>query len=106
MKLSVVELIPLVESRLPVASGPAHTPSAACPWRHGAVALAAETPDTLFGAASSLSGILDLTLHAGMGDAWRLDSVLGSYQQFRNHGGDTCSDLGHCVQPPVLRSSS
>jgi len=96
----VVELIPLVESRFPVASGPAaHAISGLSMGGHGAVALALKHPD-LFGAASSLSGILDLTLHAGMGDAWRLDSVLGSYQQFPEQWRRySCSDL-------VLRSAA
>lgn len=41
-----------------------------------------------------MSGILDLTLHVGMGDAWQLDSVLGSYQQFPEQWRqNSCCDL-------------
>ncbi|NLP10327.1 prolyl oligopeptidase family serine peptidase [bacterium] len=90
----VAELIPLIESRFPVASGPAaRAISGLSMGGHGAVALALQHPD-LFGAASSLSGILDLTLHGGMGDAWQLNSILGAYQQFPEHWRlNSCCDL-------------
>jgi len=90
----VAELLPLIESRFPVAAGPAACAiSGLSMGGHGAVALSLKHPD-LFGAASSLSGILDLTLHAGMGDVWQLDSILGSYQQFPEHWRqNSCCDL-------------
>lgn len=69
------DLLQDVESRFPVAKDKAGRAIAGLSMGgHGALSLAAKHPD-LFGSASSMSGIVDITAHPGK---WKLDDILGT----------------------------
>lgn len=90
----VEELIPFVEKFFPACSDSGSR--AICGLSmggHGAVSLALKYPH-LFGSASSLSGILDLTEHASMWSAWGLVQILGDPIQYpENWQAHNCYDL-------------
>jgi S-formylglutathione hydrolase FrmB len=78
----VADLIPYVESRFPARPGrESRAISGLSMGGHGAVSLALKHPE-LIGCASSLSGILDLTIHPTMWSSWQLDRILGSFEQY------------------------
>ena len=72
----VKELIPFVESNLPAEAG-VRGATGLSMGGHGALVLALRNPG-LFAAASSMSGILDITAHPGQ---WQLDRVFGPQAQ-------------------------
>ena len=75
----VKELAPFIENRYTTAS---HVYRGICGLSmggHGAVMLALRHPE-VFHAASSLSGVLDISAHGDIGAIWGLDSVLGRYK--------------------------
>jgi len=90
----ISELLPLVERQVGAAAERSQRGICGLSMGgHGAISLSLKHPQ-LFGAASSLSGILDLTRHMGMASAWQLDRLLGSFQQYpENWRRHNCYDL-------------
>jgi S-formylglutathione hydrolase FrmB len=90
----VQELMPYVEAHYQVRSLPsARAISGLSMGGHGAISLALKHPQ-LFGAVSSMSGILDLTIHPTMWSGWQLDRVLGAWEVLpQNWHANNCYDL-------------
>jgi S-formylglutathione hydrolase FrmB len=101
----VQELIPYVQDHYPVRNSPsARAISGLSMGGHGAVSLALKHPH-MFGAVSSMSGILDLTIHPTMWSGWQLDKVLGAIDLYPQHWhANNCYDLvlQHSAALPVL----